>query len=171
VEETQMNYMLDTNVFGDLVGGVFCLEDLPPDGQFWATPVQWEELTKAPASVKARFRELILDHGRIVPAGFAFDVLGAGWGEGEWRQDGRLWYALNKELDELLESGWANHPPKEEKQRQKKENNRKDASIAEAAKFNNFTLITRDCGLMTAATKHGITVLDPGPRRANCLVL
>jgi hypothetical protein len=90
--ELSKQYMLDTNIFGFLVERAFRLEDLPSDGQFWATPVQRVELSKAPNNVKAKFKELILDQ-KIVFAGFAFSVPGAGWGEGEWRQDGKLWRA------------------------------------------------------------------------------
>ena len=159
--ELLKHYMLDKNIFGELAEGAFRLESLPTDGQFWATPVQWEELRKAPDNVKSRFKELILDHNAIVRAGFAFGIPGAGWSEGEWRQDGEPWYALNKELDDDMESLWANQPPTEKKQQHQKENNRKDASIAEAASFNGFTLITCDRALITAAAKHGIKVLDP----------
>src|ERR1700674_847254 len=104
-------YMLDTNIFGDLVEGVFGLDAFPSDAQFWATPVHWEEIKRAPGDVQSRFKELILDQETIVPAGFAFDIPGAGWNQGEWRQDGRLWYALKRELDDALEKRWGNQRP------------------------------------------------------------
>jgi len=158
--ELPKQYMLDTNVFGNLVDGSFHLEDLPSDGQFWATPVQWAEIIKAPDKVQTKFKELIADQ-KMILAGFAFDIPGAGWGESEWRQDGKLWHALKKELDDALEIRWASNHVKEEKRKREKEKNSKDASIAEAAMFNCFTFITSDKALIAAAMKHGIDVLVP----------
>jgi len=161
--EHSKGHMLDTNIFGDLMEGAFRLEDLPSDGQFWATPVQWEEISKAPYNVKAKFKELIFDQKTIVPAAFAWNVPGAGWDQGEWRLDGKVWHDIKKALDDAVEKGWAGQPqqPKEEEKKRKKENNSKDASIAEAAMFYGFTLITRDGALAKAAEKHGIKVLNP----------
>ena len=42
-----------------------------------------------------------------------------------------------------------------------KENNNKDASIAEAAMFKGFTLVTCDVALAVAAEKHGIKCFNP----------
>jgi rRNA-processing protein FCF1 len=71
---------------------------------------------------------------------------------------------LKKELDDALERSWTSQPPKEAKQKHKKENNSKDASIADAAMFKGFTLITCDRALAAAAEKHGINVLNPRAR-------
>jgi len=203
VMENSKGYMLDTNIFGDLADGEFRLEDLPSDGQFWATHVQWVEICKAPDNVRSKFIELILDQNaitsaafaldvpgaglnqgefrqprrdakenldreptpgqRMIPPAFAWGVPGAGWGEGEWRLDGSAWHAIKKYLDDALEKNWAGQRqrPTEEKKKHMKENNSKDASIAETAMFKGYTLITCDGALAEAAAKHGIIVLNP----------
>ena len=65
-----------------------------------------------------------------------------------------LWNALKKDLDDA----WDKMPKKNQKKRPK-ENNSKDSSIAEAAKFNDCMLLTYDRDLATVAGKHGIKVL------------
>jgi rRNA-processing protein FCF1 len=47
-------------------------------------------------------------------------------------------------------------PVNEGKRKRKKDSNSRDASVAEAAWFNDFTLITSDARLKAAAEKHGI---------------
>jgi hypothetical protein len=83
--------------------------------------------------------------------------------QGVWRSDGTLCRALNKDLDDL----WDAKPKKEQKSK-KKENNTKDALLAEAAKFDGGTLLTCDGDLAKVAGKHGIKVLrlnfDGSPR-------
>jgi hypothetical protein len=158
-------YMLDTTVFAHLVDGFFRLEDLPSDGQFWSTPVQWAELNRVPDSdirkkLTDKFKELIPGQ-KTIPAGFAFDIPGAGWDEGEWRQDGNLWHELKQELDAPMAAAKPNMPVNEGKRKRKKDSNSRDASITEAAWFNGFTLITSDARLKAAAEKHGIKVFSP----------
>jgi predicted nucleic acid-binding protein len=162
---TLNNYMLDANIFSNLVEGKLRLNDLPSDGQFWATPVQLEELKNAKDSVVkaellSRFKAMIIDQGTQVPAAFAFDVAGAGFDEGILRSDGRLWHELKEELDTEWEKKL-----RKKKKNSKKENNLKDASIAEAAKFNDFVLVTCDCSLAAVSEKHGIKALLLNPRK------
>lgn len=151
------NYLLDTNIFSNLIAGKLTPGDLPSDGQFWATPVQLQELKEAKADsnrdrLLSLFKELV-GVDRTIPAAFAFDVPGAGWNQGEWRNDGSSWQTLKKDLDEA----WEKKPGKKRKS-SKKENNAKDASIAEAAKFNKFILLTCDSALANVAAKHGVEV-------------
>jgi predicted nuclease of predicted toxin-antitoxin system len=56
-----------------------------------------------------------------------------------------------------LDEAWQKKPRKKRKS-SKKENNAKDASIAEAAKFNSFILLTCDSALAAVAAKHGIQI-------------
>jgi predicted nucleic acid-binding protein len=151
-------YMFDTNIFSNLVMGIIRQDELPQDGQFWATSVQLEELKNTrDAGIRMRllstFKEMIIDRKTQIPPGFAFGVAGAGFGEGEWRRDGTLWQLLKNDLDDA----WENLPNKKKKSK-KKDNNIQDASIAEAASSNGFILITGDRTLATVAEKHGIAV-------------
>jgi len=148
--------MVDTNIFSNLVSGEIRLESLPPDGEFWSTPVQWAELNDARgdrrSQLLSKFKEIV-DSKAIVPAAFSFDVRGAGFDEGEWRNDTSVYDALKTDLDEA----WKRLPTKKKK-RKKKGNNAKDALIAEAAMLRDFTLLTSDSDLAEAAKKNRIKV-------------
>jgi predicted nucleic acid-binding protein len=149
-----LEYMLDTNVFSKIVSEKILVSDLP-QGTFWATTVQLEELKDTQGDQKKQqllslFKELIPS---MIPPGLTWGVKGAGWGEGEWRTDGSLWDLLKKELDEA----WARKPSRKRKS-SNKENNPKDATIAEAAKFNDFTLLTFDKDVAEVCEKVGIKV-------------
>jgi hypothetical protein len=147
-------YMLDTNVFDHLVKGRIKFDQLPTDGKFLATPVQLVELKNCKDD--ERRAKLLSKFGisELVPAGFSFGVAGAGWGEGEWHSEEKMWLDVKNELDLEWEK-----LPKDKKERSKKENNLPDASIAEAAHFHGCVLLTQDCTLDRVAAKHGITVL------------
>jgi predicted nucleic acid-binding protein len=150
-----MCYMLDTNIFDALAKGQLSLGSLPSDGQFRATRVQLEELKDAKhkdlrAKLLATFTEIIPPDA-LIPAAFAFDTAGAGFDEGIWRADTKLWTALLKDLDDAWEK-----MPRKKQRRSKKRNNAKDCLIAEAAKFNNCTLLTRERNLAMVAEKHGV---------------
>jgi predicted nucleic acid-binding protein len=151
-------YLLDTNVFDALVKGTIQRSDLPTDGQLCATTVQFAELeyTKDPDArqrLSCLFKEIVTDNASISP-GFAFGVPGAGFGQGEWRTDGEPWFALKKDLDEE----WEQRSSKQKK-RSRKENNLKDAAIAEAALHNGCVLLTRDEELAKVAKKHSIETI------------
>jgi predicted nucleic acid-binding protein len=96
---------------------------------------------------------MIIDVGTQIPAGFAFGVVGAGFGQGEWRPGGSVWQLLKDDLD----AAWDKLPNKKRK-RNNKSNNLRDASIAEAAFHNRLVLVTCDHILASVAEKHGITV-------------
>jgi hypothetical protein len=61
----------------------------------------------------------------VARSAFAFDVRGAGWDEGEWRNDASAYNAMKAALDEAWEK-----LPTRKKKKSKKENNAKDALIA-----------------------------------------
>ncbi|HXN72251.1 MAG TPA: hypothetical protein VN861_06825 [Candidatus Acidoferrales bacterium] len=152
-------YMLDTNIFDSLVKGRLAISRLPSDGEFCATAIQLEELKNIRDSRKRsrlmeKFTEIIDARGTMLHTAFAFDIAGAGFDQGHWRSDGSLYYALKKDLDDAWD-----RKPKKEQRRSKKQNNAKDALIAEAAHFNGCTLLTCDGDLAEVAAKHGINVL------------
>lgn len=146
-----MAYMLDTNIFGNLVSGELSLADLPQDGDYWATPIQVAELRASSGDLQQRllskFKEIV-NSNAIVRVAFSFDVLGAGFDEGEWRNDASLYDALKTGLD----AAW------------KKENNIQDALIAEATILHGLTLLTADKALAEVARKHGIKARYLKPR-------
>lgn len=154
-ESNPARYMLDTNIFSNIVSGELQIESLPV-GEFWATPVQREELYEASGDVRtqllSKFKELV-DSRSIVGVSFCFDVRGAGFDEGVWNHDPSIFNAVKTDLDEA----WENMPARQRK-RKNKENNAKDALIAEAAKREDFTLLTADYHLAVAVEKHGIKV-------------
>lgn len=161
-------YMLDTNIFDALVKGWLTVDRFPSDGTLCATHVQLEELKNTKDSerrsrLSETFTKIITATGVTLDAGFAFDIAGAGLNQGVWRSDGALYRALKNGLDEAWE-----RKSKRDQRRSKKENNAKDALIAEAAKFNDCTLLTRDRDLATVAANHGIGVMqlnaDGSPR-------
>jgi hypothetical protein len=102
------------------------------------------------AKLLAKFTEIIPPDA-IVPAAFAFGIAGAGFDEGVFRADGGLWTAIKKDLDDAWEK-----MPRRKQRRSKKENNGKDCSIAEAAKYNDCVLLTRERNLAIVAEKHGV---------------
>jgi predicted nucleic acid-binding protein len=150
------NYMLDTCILSNLLQGRVRRADIPAR-QLWATPVQAAELAKTKSdAIRERllsmFKEVIANNGSNIAPAFAFDVDGAGWGQGEFR-NGEFGQKLLKELNDAWETR-----SRREKKKSKKENNLQDASIAEAAKFHNYTLLTCDEELATVAERNGVKV-------------
>jgi hypothetical protein len=124
--------MFDTNIFSNLIEGEILPNDLPSDGQFCATYVQLKELKNAKddnlrARLLSAFKEIVEDKATLISPAFAFNVLGAGFGQGVWRSSSTLWQSLKDDLD----AEWDKLPAKKKK-RSKKSNNILDASIAEA---------------------------------------
>jgi predicted nucleic acid-binding protein len=139
-----LNYMVDTNVFNWLVQGYLAIDDLPSDGDFFATPVQRAELEATRDDAKrgallANFSEVVTG---LYSAPFTFDVPGAGFDQGRMT-DGILASAIRSDLDG----------------ERKKRNNIQDALIAETAITTGFTLVTCDRTLRNVAQAHGCTVL------------
>jgi predicted nucleic acid-binding protein len=150
-------YMVDSNIFSDLVNRDLRRDELLPHGEFWATSVQVSELANTAnsqirAELLAMFQEII-GPKRQVPPAFAFGIPGAGFGEGDWRPDGTIWYLVKKDLDDEFDNR-----PNRKRQGRRKGNNALDASIAEAASHNNCILLTRDSALAAIAARHGVKV-------------
>jgi predicted nucleic acid-binding protein len=143
-ENTTSKYLLDTNVFNWLVKGDLSIFDLPSDGDLIATPVQRAELEATPGDEKrkillATFSEVVTG---LFSTSFAFDVPGAGFGQGRWTC-GKLVDLIQSDLD----------------RDRKKPNNLQDALIAETAITNGFTLVTCDGPLKQVAETRGCHVL------------
>jgi predicted nucleic acid-binding protein len=140
------DYMLDTNIFSNLVNGCLPLAQLPSDGRFWATHVQLEELSET-KDVERR-AELIAKFYELTPetrnAAFALDVKGAGCDQAELRENPSVWLSLKNALDAK------NNGHK---------NNGEDTCIAEAAHFHGCVLITGDSDLAAVAESEGIAIL------------
>jgi predicted nucleic acid-binding protein len=159
--------MFDTNIFSNLIAGKIRPDELPADGEYWATNVQREELKNAKddglrSRLLSTFKETVEDNATLIPPAFAFNVPGAGFGQGEWRSNSTLWQSLKDDLD----AEWEKLPAKKKKSR-KKSNNIPDASIAEAAFHNGLILVTSDELLAFVATKHQIQVQYLKVRKAN----
>ena len=135
-----MSYVVDTNIFNNLVDGVFRIEDLPSDSPFLATHVQIDELNNTKdAERRARLFLMFAEvRPQVVPTeSFVWDV--SRWDHGKWG-DGILYEKLKQDLDALNKS---------------KANNARDILIAEVAIVNEYTLLTADRDLATVVKKHG----------------
>jgi hypothetical protein len=158
----QQGHMVDTVIFGDLVGRPnykLLLNELPTV-KLWATLVQYEELkaTRDPVrrqDLLTKFHEL---KPQIATALFSWNVPGAGWDHGYFGSQDELIFAekIRTRLDQIFDL-----MPRRKQNRAKKENNLPDSLIATAAKFNNLGLITRDDNLFKVATEFNISVLNP----------
>jgi predicted nucleic acid-binding protein len=155
----QVKYMLDTNIFSNLAKRKIGTTDLPSDGQLCATAVQLCELENTPEISRRQqlvslFQKLVLSQKANLPCAFSFGIEGAGFGQGEWRNSAASWHAIKNDLDEQ----WERRSNKK-KRLSRKENNIRDAAIAEAALHNSCVLITADRDLASVVRRHGIKVV------------
>lgn len=137
-------YVVDTCVFNWLADGQIQKEDLPSDGGFAITHIQVDEINKT--SDEERRARLLLQqaslHCELLPTqSFVFDVSRF---DHAMLSDGKLYTSLKAELDRL--NG-------------RKENNSRDALIAEAAIANGYTLLTADRDLKAVTESQGGTVV------------
>jgi predicted nucleic acid-binding protein len=135
-----MKYIVDTCIFNKLVDGGLRLDDLPSDGQFVATHIQADELSKTKDS--ERRERLLLKFSQIAPTrvpteSFVFDV--SRFDQSKW-SNCRTLQTLKTALD--ASNGG-------------KSNNIQDALIAEVAIVNGFALLTADYDLANVAKQHG----------------
>jgi predicted nucleic acid-binding protein len=138
-----MKYVVDTNIFSNLVDGTLSPDMLPSDGDFVVTHIQIDELDNTTndelrARLRTKFTEIA---PQVVPTESAISDLS--------RADrckvgnGRICQAVKTELDAL---------------NRRKPNNVKDALIAEVAIVNGFSLLTSDCDLSKVVRKYGARV-------------
>lgn len=138
-----MKSVVDTCIFNKLLDGLLSTEDLPADSEFVATHVQIDELGQTRnderrAKLLSRFSTLV---DTIVPTESM--VLDVSKFDQCKLSDGTLYNRLKIDLDSLND---------------RKENNTKDALIAEVAIVNQYALLTADYHLAEVAKKHGCQV-------------
>ena len=146
-----MKCVLDTDIFDRLIDRDLDLDHFPADAEFVATHIQIEELKNVPKAKRGRKRQLLLKFAELAPEIVPPESMVWGamvWGQMKWG-DGAIYNALKADLDSY----------------KAKENNSKDALIAEVAIANRFTLITTDRNLAKVAKKHGGLVIDIPPDR------
>ena len=128
-----MAYLLDTNIFNQLVDGRISLAELPNDSQLLATYLQMQEIGN---TTRKERRELLLSkfqeiNPKTVPVETSlWDV--TPWGEGKYGGHSDLYKELLAELDA---------------KNNYKKNNYVDVLIAEVSIVNGYTLITADQNL------------------------
>lgn len=128
-------YMLDTNVFNDVVDGKVDLASLSGK-RLVATHVQRDEINNTKDEARKRALLAIFDLALQEPTESL--VWGASrWGEAKWGDDDRF-NAMRQELDAL--NG-------------RRKNNTQDILIAETALGNGWVLITADSDLFKVVTK------------------
>jgi predicted nucleic acid-binding protein len=124
-----MKYMLDTNIFNQVLDGDLLIEKLPSDGTFVATHVQKDELAATP-DVNRRSRLLsqfeAVSPNRAITSSFCFDISRF---DQAASGDGIVFNILKDALDTLNDG---------------KRNNAQDALIGETCIANGFTLVTCD---------------------------
>lgn len=135
-----MSYVVDTNIFNNLVDGTINVADLPSDSPFVATHIQIDEINNTKDSERRARLFLMFAEVRpeIVPTeSFVLDVSRLDYGK---LSDDVLFDKLKQELDALNKS---------------KSNNVQDVLIAEVAIVNGFTLLTSDRHLAEVVEKQG----------------
>jgi hypothetical protein len=138
-----MRCVVDTNIINMLIDGTLSTDDFPADAELIATHVQIDEINRTPD--QERRARLFLSFTMTVRPPIpteSFILDDSRLDHGKLSED-RLYNALKAELDALNNS---------------KPNNVQDASIAEVAIINGYTLLTAGCDLATVAQNHGGTV-------------
>ena len=125
-----MAYLLDTNIFNQLVDGRISFSDLPGDEPLLATYIQLQEI----GNTKCQYRrdELLSKFREINPQTVAVETSLWGvtpYGEGKYGGGSDLFKSLLVELD---------------RKNKGKKNNYADVLIAEVAILKEITLITAD---------------------------
>jgi len=150
-DRSKTKYVVDTCVFNWLADAVIKEESLPADGGFAITHVQVDEINKTKDEERRARLFLVQTHLRceLIPTDtFLFGRSRFGLAK---LGEGKLFGILKQELDSL--NG-------------RKDNNDRDALIAEASIANGHTLLTADGDLKAATERHGGKVIffsRPGP--------
>ena len=139
-----MKYVVDTSLINKLVDGSVQASELPNDGSFVASHIQFDELSRTKnaqrkAELLRKFAETI---DEMLPT--ESFVLGTSRLDEGKLGDGASYDAIKRELDSLNKG---------------KGNNSEDALIAEIAKKNGYVLLTADFHLYQVAYSHGIGVM------------
>jgi predicted nucleic acid-binding protein len=137
-------YVVDTCLINKLVDGSVGPDELPKDGSFVASHIQFDELNKTKnaerkAKLLEKFAELI---NEVLPTeSFVLDISRL---DEARLGDGVSYHKIKEELDARNKS---------------KPNNSHDALIAEVAMRNGYTLLTTDFDLYQTAYNQGIGVM------------
>lgn len=140
-----MKYIVDTNIFNDILDGHLSRLNFPKDCIFIATNVQLQELKNTKNELRRSkllniFHEVIQEV--VLNESFALDIPGAGFDQSNWG-DGKSVLLLKNELDAI----------------KRKLNNWHDSIIAEVAWINGYGLITNDWNLAKISKTYGIKVI------------
>ena len=136
-------YVIDTSLINKLVDGNIGADELPNDGSFVASHIQFDELSQTRnvekrVKLQEKFAEII---DEVLPTeSFVLDTSRLGEGR---LGDGVSYQAIKRDLDSRNKA---------------KSNNSEDALIAEVAMRNGYTLLTADFDLYQVAYTHGIGV-------------
>jgi rRNA-processing protein FCF1 len=142
--KVSMKYVVDTNIINRLIDGLLSTSDLPSDGEFVATHIQNDELSKTSDSNR---RGLLLQKfSTLVDAVIPTEstVLGISTLGQSKISDDTLYQTLKAGLDSKNKG---------------KENNAQDALIAEVGIKQVCTLLTADGDLAEVAKEHGCLVM------------
>ncbi len=136
-----MSYLLDTNIFNQLLDGRIAEVDLPSDAQLLATYIQLQEIknTKCQDRRNSLEQKFIEVDPKTVPVETSLWNV-TPWGEGRYGGGNELFVSLLKELDEMNKA---------------KANNYADALIAEVVLLNGYALITADQDLANLVESRG----------------
>jgi predicted nucleic acid-binding protein len=134
----QVKYLLDTNVFNDVLDGK--IEHAVLRGKrLVVTHVQRDEINRTPE--EARRKDLLSIFGLASREPTESLVWGvSAWGEAKWGVDDGRFNGMRQELD---------------KRNKNKKNNPQDILIAETALRNGWVLVTADVDLFGVVTKWG----------------
>lgn len=139
-----MKYVVDTCIINKLVDGLIDSINLPADGEFVASHIQYDELSST--KDKSRRAILLQKFSEVINQDVPTETTICGLSRiGQCRlSDGNLFESLKNRLDSL---------------NKRKENNIQDALIAEVAITNGYRLLTADCHLSEVAKQHGCSVI------------
>lgn len=143
-------YMLDTNVFNDVLDGKIPLASFA-DCRLFAIGVQADELranktSERRAALLAKFEEI--NPSVLLASSFAFGIEGAGWDQACWNDGSGN---FEKMLAELRSLDPKNKDPL---------NQLRDILIAETAIKNGATLVSGDSNLRKVVLKFGGCAID-----------
>ena len=149
-----LTYMLDTNVFNDVLWGKFPLS-IFKQRQLIVTGIQRDELNKTEndetrAALLGRFTTV--DSVVVPAASLAFGIEGAGWGQAHWDDGSGNIERMRRRLQQL---------DGRKKRRKDPLNQERDILIAETTIKAGAVLISADVNLRSVVVEFGGQTLNP----------
>ena len=136
-----MAYLLDTNIFNQLLDGRISVTNLPSDGKLTATSIQLQEIKNTKCDFRRDELLQIFDEISAETVSVQSSIWGVTpWGEGRFGGQSNLYNLLLAELDAMNNA---------------KANNYADALTAEVVLVKNQTLITADQDLANLVETRG----------------